>query len=169
MHFHDRLDPDRVRLDRQQRKLNAVQPQRVAERNQFARPLRRHDPRQPRHLQHISLGHPAIPHQRQRRRLQAEPAHSPAPSASVTSLPVTSTMRLAPLSSKCVRLAHRRTSRFVQFILKTFYESSARRLEGRGKVPQVFCGKCVVQLRWSSATGRARAPRSPRSAACCGS
>ena len=137
MHLHDRLDPDRVGLDRNKRELDAVQPQRMAKRNQLARPLRRHDPRQPRDFQHISLGQPTIPHQGERRRLQPDPAAGPRRAQRhLLARDVHHPARPALIEMR--QLAHDRASRFVQFILKIFYESSARRLEGRGQVPQVF-------------------------------
>ena len=49
----------------------------MAERDQVAGPLRRHDPGQPGHLQDIPLGHPAIPDQGQRRRLHPDQSAGP--------------------------------------------------------------------------------------------
>ena len=73
----------------------------MAQGDQVARPLGRHDPRQPGDLEHIPLRQPTVPDQLERRRLHPHAAAGPR-RPSVISLPETSTIRLAPVSSKCV-------------------------------------------------------------------
>ena len=87
-------------IDRGERQLDRVEPQRMAERDQVAGPLRRHDSGQPGDLEDVPLAS-------RRSRISARVAGSirtrPLARAvrSVTALPETSTIRLAPWSSKC--------------------------------------------------------------------
>ena len=57
--------------------VDGVEPERVAERDQVARPLRRHDPGQPGDLEHVPLGDPPVEDQGQGRRLHPDQAARP--------------------------------------------------------------------------------------------
>ena len=164
-----RLDPDRVRRDSGlSGQLDASSPSGWHKRDQLARPLGRHDPRQAGDLQHVPLGQPTIPDQVERRRLHPHTAAGPrrpqrdllagdvdhparpalvkmrqlahdrplgrGPQASrLSPEPASPPAWIGP--SWCQRRAKPdipRPADFVQFLLKVFYESSARRLEGSG-------------------------------------
>ena len=75
--------------------------QRVAQGDQVAGAFGRHDAGQPGHFQHVAFGHLTIADQPERVGRHADPAAGRA-RRWVAGLSPTSTMRLAPCSSKCV-------------------------------------------------------------------
>ena len=139
--------------------LHAVDGDRVAQRDQVGGALGGLDAGDPRHRERVALGHAAAAQQARPPRPRPGPGRSPSPSRTVTSLPETSTIRAAPLSSTWVSRARSlMTGRRSSTITSTAPPSATSVTSSGTTISALACARPPTRCEPAPPTGRHDVP-----------